>query len=173
MKSINYNNQTINYEIIRKKIKNVYIGIEEQKVIVKVPRLMPEEQIENLVNQKSKWIYERLNKGYNKIKRTPLYSQEEFVNIIKNNMQNLIQETGLHPNKVRIKDIKYAWGTCSSGKNITLNFNLIKYEKHVIRYVILHELCHIKYMNHSEKFWRMVENHMPDYKQAKKILKSS
>ena len=42
------------------------------------------------------------------------------------------------------------------------------YSKEVIRYVILHELCHIKHMNHSKKFWELVENYMPNYKEVKK-----
>ena len=74
------------------------------------------------------------------------------------------------PNKITIKKIKYAWGSCSNKKNITINLELIKYSEQAIRYVILHEFCHIKYMNHSKDFWNLVEKYMPDYKQIKKNL---
>ena len=83
----------------------------------------------------------------------------------------LIKETGLIPNKIRIKDIKYAWGSCSSNKNITINQKLISYSEDAIRYVILHELCHLKHMNHSKEFWDLVQKYMTEYKQVKKEFK--
>ena len=75
------------------------------------------------------------------------------------------------PNKVRIKDIKYAWGSCSSKRNITINLKLATKEEKVIEYVVLHEMCHIREMNHSKKFWDLVEKNMNDYKIYKKELK--
>ena len=78
---------------------------------------------------------------------------------------------GIRPNKYRIKKIKTAWGTCTSNKNITINSELMKYDREVIQYVVLHEICHLKYMNHSKKFWDMVAKYMPDYKEAEKELK--
>jgi predicted metal-dependent hydrolase len=45
------------------------------------------------------------------------------------------------------------------------------YSRHALEYVIIHELCHLKHMNHSKKFWSMVESFMPDYKEAEKELK--
>ena len=77
------------------------------------------------------------------------------------------------PNKVRIKDLKYAWGSCSIKRNITINRKLAKKDEKVIEYVVLHEMCHLKYMNHSEKFWNLVKNNMPEYKEYRKMLKSS
>ena len=74
-------------------------------------------------------------------------------------------------NKITIKEIKYAWGSCSSKKNITINLELIKYSQKAIRYVILHELCHIKHMNHSKEFWKLVEKYMPEYKEIQKEFK--
>ena len=67
--------------------------------------------------------------------------------------------------------MKRAWGNCNSKKEIHLNKNLIKYSKREISYVCLHELCHLKYMNHSKDFWNMVAYYMPDYKMAEKELK--
>ena len=88
--------------------------------------------------------------------------------VSKKQIEKLINETGLIPNKITIKEIKYAWGSCSSKKNITINLELIKYSQKAIRYVILHELCHIKHMNHSKEFWKLVEKYMPEYKEIQK-----
>lgn len=160
----------INYEVQYSRIKNIYIQIKDGKVIVKAPRSTSKKQIEKIINEKEKWIEKALEKEKNKQKREPLYSNEQFKQIVEKNANQLIQETGLVPKKITLKQIKYAWGTCSSRKNITINIELIKYSEQAIRYVILHELCHLKYMNHSKDFWNLVEQYMPDYKQVKKNL---
>lgn len=162
------NNSMLNYEIKYSKIKNVYIQIKEGKVIVKAPKKVSKKEIEKIIKQKSDWIQKALEKEIKKQEKQPLYTKEEFKRIIEKNVNELVQLTGLKPNKITIKQIKYAWGSCSSKKNITLNLELIKYSQEAIRYVILHELCHIKYMNHSKYFWNLVEKYMPNYKQVKK-----
>ena len=165
------NNKEIEYEIKYSKIKNIYIQIKNGKIIIKAPKRISKKEIEKIIEQKSEWIQKTLEKEIKKQKKKELYTKEEFKKIIEKNANELIEETGLKPNKITIKQIKYAWGSCSSKKNITLNLELIKYSQQAIRYVILHELCHLKYMNHSKDFWNLVEKYMPDYKQIKKEFK--
>ncbi len=86
--------------------------------------------------------------------------------------QKMMEKTGLEPNSWRVKDIQYAWGSCTNKKNITLSLNLIKKREELIEYVVVHELCHLKHMNHSKEFWNLVEKHIPNYKECRKELKS-
>lgn len=165
------NNKIQEYEIKYSKIKNIYIQIKNGKIIVKAPKRVSKKEIEKIVKQKTEWIQKAIEKENKKQEKEPLYTKEKFKEIIEKNANELIQETGLKPNKITIKQIKYAWGSCSSKKNITLNLELIKYSQQAIRYVILHELCHLKYMNHSKDFWNLVEKYMPNYKQVKKEFK--
>lgn len=161
----------LEYEIKYSKIKNIYIQIKDGKVIVKAPRRVSKKEIEKILEQKSEWIQKTIEKETKKQEKKPLYTKEEFKEIVEKYANELVQQTGLVPNKITIKKIKYAWGSCSSKKNITINLELIKYSEQAIRYVILHEFCHIKYMNHSKDFWNLVEKYMPDYKQVKKEFK--
>jgi len=75
--------------------------------------------------------------------------------------------------KIRIKDQQTRWGSCSSKKNINLNWRLIMAPNQVAAYVIIHELAHINYMNHSRDFWFLVSNYFPDYMKWKKWLKGN
>lgn len=172
MNFIQYKDEVIEYRIVRKKIKNIYISIKDGAVIVTAPKLVSEKEIKNLVTKKAAWIYKSLNKSMKKEEREDLYTKEEFLLIVQEIAKELINITGIRPNKMRVRTIKYAWGSCSSNKNITINSKLIKYSKDAIRYVILHEFCHIRYMNHSKDFWALVEKYMPNYKEVEKELKS-
>lgn len=76
-------------------------------------------------------------------------------------------------NYYQIKKISSAWGIYHKKENyITFNFDLIEKDIECIEYVVLHELCHIFYMNHQKDFWALVEKYMPDYKIRRKNLKS-
>ncbi len=83
----------------------------------------------------------------------------------------LANKVEVKPNKIKVKEQKTRWGSCSSNGNIALNYKLMRFSKKVIDYVIIHELCHIKEMNHSKKFWDLVFSIMPDYQIYKKQLK--
>lgn len=161
----------IQYEITYSKIKNVYIQVKEGKVIIKAPKRITKKELEKIIENKKEWIKKSLKKSKQKQEKINKYTDEELKKIVEKQANALIKETGLIPNKIRIRDIKYAWGTCSANKNITINYKLIKYSEQAIKYVILHELCHLKYMDHSKEFWGLIEKYMPNYKEAKKEFK--
>lgn len=76
-------------------------------------------------------------------------------------------------NYYQIKKLSSAWGIYHKKENyISFNFDLIEKDIECIEYVVLHELCHIFYMNHQKDFWTLVEKYMPDYKIRRKKLKT-
>lgn len=79
---------------------------------------------------------------------------------------------GVDFHNIRIKDTKSRWGSCSSKGNLNFNFRIIMAPKEVTDYIIIHELCHLKHMNHSKEFWTSVEEYMPDYEMHKEWLKT-
>ncbi|MGN1408586.1 MAG: M48 family metallopeptidase, partial [Eubacteriales bacterium] len=77
---------------------------------------------------------------------------------------------GVSYNKITVRRQVSRWGSCSSKKNLNFNCLLALVPDDVLDYVVVHELCHLKEMNHSEKFWREVERVIPDYKEKRKWL---
>lgn len=78
---------------------------------------------------------------------------------------------GVNYNNIRIKDTKTRWGSCSSKANLNFNFRIIMAPEEVMDYIIIHELCHLKHMNHGKGFWETVAFYMPDYEKHKKWLR--
>lgn len=86
-------------------------------------------------------------------------------------LNKLAELHGFHYQGLSIRAQKTRWGSCSSKKNINLNCKLLLMPEAVVNYVMIHELCHTIEMNHSHKFWSLVEDCDPDYKEHRKILK--
>jgi predicted metal-dependent hydrolase len=81
-------------------------------------------------------------------------------------------ETGLSYSSVIIRQQKTRWGSCSSRRSISLNARLLFLPPDLVTYVLVHELCHTRHLNHSPRFWRLVESHLPDYRQFDRQLRN-
>lgn len=218
--------KNLEYELVRSKIKNMYILIRNGKVIVKAPNNISENRIRNFINSKEEWINKKLkefekksfkeksyvsgevfkvlgndyilNIEYGDFEKASVNLNNGYINIcvsencetakIKELIEKMYYKIALMivdksvnmwknilkiaPDVVVIKKLKTAWGKCNSKRKITINPDLMKYDQRVIDYVVLHEFCHLRYMNHSKDFWNMVGKFMPDYKDLKKELKN-
>ena len=80
---------------------------------------------------------------------------------------------GVKYGRITVRRQKTRWGSCSSKGNLNFNCLLMLCPDFVVDYVVVHELCHLKQMNHSERFWAEVERVLPQYKEARKWLKEN
>lgn len=83
----------------------------------------------------------------------------------------LSEEIQLPFRQVSVRDQKTLWGSCTAHGNISLNYKLLFLPTAVMRYVLIHELCHTKELNHSPRFWALVEKYDANYKINRKLLR--
>lgn len=97
--------------------------------------------------------------------------QTEAENVLLPRLEQLAIQTGHEFNQAYVKRLTSRWGSCDSQKNIILNVFLLQLPEKLRDYVILHELTHTKYMDHSTGFWRHMEELMPSVRLYRKLLK--
>ena len=105
-------------------------------------------------------------------KKLLFFALKEFATrFLERRVEEWSERTGLAYNRLRVKDLKSKWGSCSTLQNINLNWQLIFLEEELVDYVVVHEFMHLREMNHSPRYWAHVEEFCPDYKRLRKQLK--
>lgn len=168
----------MDYEIIFSKRKTISLSVKRDKrIVVRAPFHTPKSRIDNFVQKNAFWISQR-QKYYDHAPSIDDFTSEQ-IKELKTNLQRIITpilseysyKMRVSPNKVSINTTKTRFGSCSSNGNLNFSCRLALYPQKAIEYVCVHELAHLKEMNHSSKFWSIVEAQLPDYKEAKKLLK--
>ena len=101
------------------------------------------------------------------------FYQEQGVILIQQAVEKFSSRMRLFPKTLRIGAQKSLWGACSSAGRISLNWRLVVAPAETLHYVVIHELAHLKHLNHSPPFWSLVAEFCPDYKQHEHWLKKN
>lgn len=91
---------------------------------------------------------------------------------VEKRLREINQHYGYSYNRITIKNQKTRWGSCSQKQNINIHYRVIHLRPELADYVLTHELCHLKEMNHSRAFWKLVGATIPHYQQLRAELKS-
>lgn len=162
MNSMNYK-----IEIQRSFRKTLSLKVEKNIVIVKAPYLVIKSKIDNFILKNRDWIDKRIEQ-FLESKDTFTKDLEEYKKearkYIPDRVKLLALKFSKNYNTIKITSAKTRWWSCTSRKNLNFSYRLILLPKETIDYVIIHELAHLKYMNHSKSFWQEVEKMMPEYR---------
>lgn len=91
--------------------------------------------------------------------------------IIMNMAESVCAELSVKYLKISVKNMYSKWGSCSSSGSLSFCWKLVFFDEEIVRYVVVHEICHLKEMNHSKNFWALVESIYPDWQSARAWLK--
>ena len=181
-RQINLHNRVVDYTIRRsKKAKRLRLAVYgDGNLIVTIPRIFPSFLIDKYIVAKSQWIiskfdfFEKLNKKKKILFTVDSYNDNKLkaLDIITKRIVVLNKNHKYEFNKVTIKNQKTCWGSCSLKKNLNFNYKVIFLPPKIRDYIIIHELCHLKEFNHSQKFWKLVATFMPNYELLIKQLKA-
>ncbi len=171
------NKEKIEIEIIKSNRKTIAIEVRQDlRVIVRAPKRASNREIMKFVEQKQDWIAKHLAYMQIRYEETRRAKEKQFtdddIRKMKDEAKRVIPDRvkyyagimGVTFGKITIKNQKNRWGSCSSKGNLNFNCLLMMTPDKVRDYVVIHELCHLKQMNHSKMFWAEVEKVMPDYK---------
>ncbi|RXI43658.1 hypothetical protein CRU99_06920 [Malaciobacter mytili] len=188
----NINNKIVTVKLEKKRgLKNCYIRIVNNKMIqIRANNYFNIFDAKELIARKASWIEKHLNS----FSKQPLNSDEFYYLGVKHkNLDNrdldkfyaleakkiippILQECSqlmqLFPTSIKYRKNKRTWGSCNFKNGLNFNTLLVKFPLEVIEYVVIHELAHIKYKNHSKDFWNLVYKYCSDYKKREETLKS-
>ena len=172
------------FEIRRSSRRTMVIEVTAQaQVIVRAPLGMSDRQIRRFVEEKTDWI----RKSQEKIRQREAQqgaceklSGEEIRRLADQALAELPRrvayyapQVGVDYGRITIRNQRSRWGSCSARGNLNFNCLLMLTPEEVRDYVVVHELCHRREMNHSPRFWQEVERILPDYKERRRWLKEN
>lgn len=174
--------QKIEIKIIRSKRKSIALEItREGEVLVRAPYRLPEAEIQKFVFEKSAWIRKQLQEAESErreAEREGKLTTEDICGLADRAVQVIPERTAYYAEQMKvtygsitIRNQRSRWGSCSSKGNLNFNCLLMLAPPEILDYVIVHELCHRKEMNHSAAFWKEVEEVLPDYQSRRRWLK--
>lgn len=145
-----------------------YLGDKRVLTVIREPRTRA--KVKGVMDRILMWVPYEADFAYKKEHLEKWYRKEAFA-VISRKAEEFARLLSVDFETIRIKDQQSRWGSCSSKRNLNFNWRIIMAPEPVCDYVIIHELCHLVFMDHSANFWNLVESICPDYRQYKKWLK--
>lgn len=168
------------YRILRSNRRTIAIQIlPGGEVLVRCPRHMSTAAIHSFVESKSHWIETHLKKQ-KAVDVADVFTEEQLQNLVQRaktelpaRVERFAQRIGVSYGRIAVKKQRTLWGSCSGKGNLNFNCLLMLVPEEVRDYIIVHELCHRKQMNHSPEFWREVARVIPEYERHRQWLKDN
>ncbi len=171
----------IEYQIIRSSRKTLSIEVtRDGRVLARAPYRFPERDIERFIREKEERIVSQVEKIRSIRDSAQPLTKEELKDLaqrakklIPERVAFYSEQMGVTYGRITIRHQKTRWGSCSDDGNLNFNCLLMLAPDDVLDYVVVHELCHLKELNHSGSFWAEVEHVMPGYREPAEWIKEN
>ena len=171
-------------ELIRSRRKTLSVQVRaDGAVVVRAPLLTPRSEIERFLGKHTDWIARQIQireAAAEEAARIPRLDEGQMKVLTAQARKDLTARAaffaarmGVSYGRIAIRHQKSKWGSCSSKGNLNFNCLLMLTPEYVRDYVVVHELSHLRHMNHSREFWDEVGRVLPDYRVARKWLKEN
>lgn len=117
-------------------------------------------------------VYGLEAKGPDLRERLESWYRRQARSYLSGRLEDLARLVGVQPTAMSIRAQRTRWGSCSAGGHISLNWRLMLLPSELVTYVLVHELCHLRELNHSPRFWREVERHEPRWRESRRRLRA-
>ena len=175
----------LTYRIVRSERKTLSVSIQPDCTItVRAPRSVSDSQIRRFLIEKQHWLITKYLEAKQKQETIPCSDLTDtqraaltrrYIDAAKEYFPKRVayfhQFTGGTYSRIIIRDQKTRWGSCSSKGTLSFNWRLMLAPPAILDYVVVHELCHLRHMDHSPAFWQAVGEVFPDYASARKWLR--
>lgn len=149
------------------------------RCVVSMPRYMPERAAIIFMRKNAEWLLGSIQRLRNKPAPVSARKMREHFEahkapalaFLKSRVDYFSRIYGFSVRQISIRNQRTRWGSCSRNGSLSLNYRLHLLPQACADYVVVHELCHLQEFNHSQKFWVLVANVLPDYKNARKELR--
>lgn len=157
---------------------SIYI---DGRLVVTQPRFFSDRVVESFLVNHAAWIIKRLDNF--KTRPVPLLAgpgrradylakKETARRLVNDRLEHFNKFYNLKYKKISIRNQATRWGSCSRRGNLSFNYRLVDLTPAVADYIIVHELCHLREFNHSSRFWRLVAQTLPNYKELRRGLRN-
>ena len=185
---ISLNNRLIEYTLrVSARARRVRLTVyRDGRLVVTTPARVGHDFVARFLQEKSAWILEKIDhfvahpvvihpvvQAFPKRLTKKEYAEyrEKARIFVHNKITEWNAHYGFRVHKISIKNQKTRWGSCSRFGNINFNYKIALIPEHLADYIVVHELCHLGELNHSQRFWALVERTIPDYKKRREELR--
>ena len=169
-----------NFELIRSRRRTLALEITKDcRVLVRAPLRLSKAKIDAFVSSHEAWIQTHLEQQRQRAASAPPPPTPEEITTLKARARAILpekvaywsQKMGVRPTGLKITTARKRYGSCSGKNSLCFSCFLMNCPEEAIDLVVVHELCHIREKNHGPRFYALLEQYLPDYKERKKLLK--
>ena len=165
------------YRVVRSSRRTIAIQIlQAGEIVVRSPLRVSDEEIARFVESKRDWIEKHLPRQAEQPQKFTLAElqslAQQAMEVLPQRIRHFAAQIGVTYGAVTIRSQRSRWGSCSGKGNLNFNCLLMLAPPEVLDYVVVHELCHRKELNHSPRFWAEVARILPDYQIQRTWLKA-